>query len=155
MEIVARPSHPLSLKWKKGSIDSTCNWNMIISWHNLLFCVTPDFSPVTGTVGDWKQYFSTKQNRLFEELYNTKMNTSCLAKRIHYENWVHPSVQTVLLLRDFLHTRQTGTGKVKNKADAWTIKGFLHPVVGLCRVYQLTMAATALRCNSRVTKWQV
>ncbi|XP_072256014.1 sulfotransferase 1C2-like isoform X2 [Pyxicephalus adspersus] len=39
-----------------------------------------------GTVGDWKQYFSTKQNRLFDELYNTKMNTSCLAKHIHYDN---------------------------------------------------------------------
>ncbi|XP_018415521.1 PREDICTED: sulfotransferase 6B1-like [Nanorana parkeri] len=39
-----------------------------------------------GTVGEWKQYFSTKQNRLFDELYNTKMNASCLAKNIHYEN---------------------------------------------------------------------
>ncbi|KAM5171481.1 sulfotransferase 6B1-like [Mantella aurantiaca] len=39
-----------------------------------------------GTVGDWKEYFSTKQNRQFDEFYNTKMNTSCLAKHIHYEN---------------------------------------------------------------------
>ncbi|XP_069807462.1 sulfotransferase 6B1-like isoform X2 [Dendropsophus ebraccatus] len=39
-----------------------------------------------GTVGDWKQYFTNKQNRLFDEMYNTKMDSSCLAKNIRYEN---------------------------------------------------------------------
>ncbi|KAM3927122.1 sulfotransferase 6B1-like [Leptodactylus fuscus] len=39
-----------------------------------------------GTVGDWKQYFSNKQNRVFDELYRTKMDASSLAKHIHYEN---------------------------------------------------------------------
>ncbi|KAM4747325.1 sulfotransferase 6B1-like [Rhinophrynus dorsalis] len=39
-----------------------------------------------GTVGDWKFYFTPKQNRLFDELYKTKMESSYLAKRIHYEN---------------------------------------------------------------------
>ncbi|XP_044133900.1 sulfotransferase 6B1-like [Bufo gargarizans] len=39
-----------------------------------------------GTVGDWKHYFSNKQNRLFDEMYNTKMDSSNLAKHIHYDN---------------------------------------------------------------------
>ncbi|XP_053575686.1 sulfotransferase 6B1-like [Bombina bombina] len=38
-----------------------------------------------GTVGDWKFYFTPKQNRLFDELYNSKMNSSYLAKQIQYE----------------------------------------------------------------------
>ncbi|KAM4677961.1 sulfotransferase 1C2-like [Discoglossus pictus] len=38
-----------------------------------------------GTVGDWKFYFTTKQNRVFDELYNTKMDSSHLAKHIQYE----------------------------------------------------------------------
>ncbi|XP_053320419.1 sulfotransferase 1C2-like [Spea bombifrons] len=39
-----------------------------------------------GTVGDWKNYFSNRQNRLFDEMYQTKMDSSTLAKCIHYEN---------------------------------------------------------------------
>ncbi|XP_069618910.1 sulfotransferase 6B1-like [Ranitomeya imitator] len=39
-----------------------------------------------GTVGDWKDYFTNKQNQLFEETYRAKMDASSLAKHIHYEN---------------------------------------------------------------------
>ncbi|XP_063301107.1 sulfotransferase 6B1-like [Pelobates fuscus] len=39
-----------------------------------------------GTVGDWKNYFSNRQNRLFDELYQTKMDSSHLAKHITYDN---------------------------------------------------------------------
>ncbi|NP_001091145.1 uncharacterized protein LOC100036897 [Xenopus laevis] len=38
-----------------------------------------------GTVGDWKQYFTPKQNRLLDELYKAKMDSSSLAKNIVYE----------------------------------------------------------------------
>ncbi|KAE8613017.1 hypothetical protein XENTR_v10007535 [Xenopus tropicalis] len=38
-----------------------------------------------GTVGDWKQYFTPKQNRLLDEEYKAKMDSSCLAKSIVYE----------------------------------------------------------------------
>lgn len=39
-----------------------------------------------GTVGDWKHYFTNKQNRLFDEMYNTKMDSSSLAAHILYES---------------------------------------------------------------------
>ncbi|XP_066446853.1 sulfotransferase 1C2-like isoform X2 [Eleutherodactylus coqui] len=39
-----------------------------------------------GTVGEWKHYFTNKQNRLFDEMYNRKMHSSSLAKNLHYEN---------------------------------------------------------------------
>ncbi|KAM8974853.1 sulfotransferase 6B1-like [Pelodytes ibericus] len=39
-----------------------------------------------GTVGDWNNYFSNKQNRLFDELYRAKMDSSYLAKHIDYGN---------------------------------------------------------------------
>uniref|UniRef100_A0A8C5MS37 Sulfotransferase n=1 Tax=Leptobrachium leishanense TaxID=445787 RepID=A0A8C5MS37_9ANUR len=39
-----------------------------------------------GTVGDWKNYFSNKQDRLFDELYRSRMDSSYLAKHISYDN---------------------------------------------------------------------
>ncbi|XP_075715894.1 sulfotransferase 6B1-like [Rhinoderma darwinii] len=39
-----------------------------------------------GTVGDWKHYFTNKQNRLFDETCETKMDSSSLAKHILYED---------------------------------------------------------------------
>ncbi|XP_063786708.1 sulfotransferase 1C2-like [Pseudophryne corroboree] len=37
-----------------------------------------------GTVGEWKHYFTNKQNRQFDDLYKAKMNCSSLAKHIRY-----------------------------------------------------------------------
>ncbi|CAN2390158.1 Belongs to the sulfotransferase 1 family [Pristimantis euphronides] len=39
-----------------------------------------------GTVGEWKHYFTSKQNRLFDEMYKAKMDSSSLTKHIRYEN---------------------------------------------------------------------
>ncbi|XP_068129137.1 sulfotransferase 6B1-like [Hyperolius riggenbachi] len=39
-----------------------------------------------GAVGDWKSYFTSKQNKLFDELYNTRMEANILAKHIHFED---------------------------------------------------------------------
>ncbi|KYO36720.1 sulfotransferase 6B1 [Alligator mississippiensis] len=38
-----------------------------------------------GTVGDWKNHFTPKQNKLFEEMFSNKMKYSDLAKCITYE----------------------------------------------------------------------
>nr|XP_014339992.1 PREDICTED: sulfotransferase 1C2-like [Latimeria chalumnae] len=38
-----------------------------------------------GTVGDWKNYFTSKQNRQFDEIFKEKMSSSDLAKCIVYE----------------------------------------------------------------------
>uniref|UniRef100_A0A4W3JJN7 Sulfotransferase n=1 Tax=Callorhinchus milii TaxID=7868 RepID=A0A4W3JJN7_CALMI len=39
-----------------------------------------------GTVGDWKNHFSTRQNKLFDERFGERMNSSELAKSIEYES---------------------------------------------------------------------
>ncbi|KAM9313000.1 sulfotransferase 6B1-like [Gastrophryne carolinensis] len=39
-----------------------------------------------GAVGDWKSYFTNKQNKQFDDLYHSKMIASSLAKHILYEN---------------------------------------------------------------------
>ncbi|KAG8438544.1 hypothetical protein GDO86_004926 [Hymenochirus boettgeri] len=39
-----------------------------------------------GTVGEWKNYFSPKQNRQFDDLCKTMLESSYLAKNILYEN---------------------------------------------------------------------
>lgn len=41
--------------------------------------------PPLGTVGDWKNHFTPKQNKLFEEMFSNKMKYSDLAKCITYE----------------------------------------------------------------------
>ncbi|XP_066489900.1 sulfotransferase 6B1-like [Tiliqua scincoides] len=38
-----------------------------------------------GAVGDWKNYFTPKQNRMFEETFNKKMKFSEVAKHLVYE----------------------------------------------------------------------
>lgn len=38
-----------------------------------------------GTVGDWKNHFTPKQNRLFEETFKKKMTFSEVAKHLIYE----------------------------------------------------------------------
>ncbi|XP_069484550.1 sulfotransferase 6B1-like [Ambystoma mexicanum] len=38
-----------------------------------------------GAVGDWKNHFTAKQNRLFDDVYESKMESSALARRIKYE----------------------------------------------------------------------
>ncbi|XP_048355495.1 sulfotransferase 6B1-like [Sphaerodactylus townsendi] len=38
-----------------------------------------------GAVGDWKNHFTPKQNRMFEEMFAEKMKTSKVAKHIVYE----------------------------------------------------------------------
>uniref|UniRef100_UPI00398EC1C7 sulfotransferase 6B1-like n=1 Tax=Pristiophorus japonicus TaxID=55135 RepID=UPI00398EC1C7 len=39
-----------------------------------------------GTVGDWKNYFTSEQNKHFEEQFRSRMNSSELAKSIIYES---------------------------------------------------------------------
>ncbi|XP_067861422.1 sulfotransferase 6B1-like [Heptranchias perlo] len=39
-----------------------------------------------GTVGDWKNHFTSEQNKLFEEQFGRRMNSSELAKSIEYES---------------------------------------------------------------------
>ncbi|XP_053112700.1 sulfotransferase 1C2-like [Hemicordylus capensis] len=38
-----------------------------------------------GTVGDWKNYFTPRQSRMFEETFNKKMKCSEVAKHLVYE----------------------------------------------------------------------
>ncbi|XP_015277318.1 PREDICTED: sulfotransferase 1C2-like, partial [Gekko japonicus] len=38
-----------------------------------------------GAVGDWKNHFTPKQNRMFEETFAEKMKSSKVAKHIVYE----------------------------------------------------------------------
>ncbi|MGH0149425.1 UNVERIFIED_CONTAM: hypothetical protein FKN15_033413, partial [Acipenser sinensis] len=39
-----------------------------------------------GTVGDWKNHFTSKQNARFDELFKEKINSSELARRVEYES---------------------------------------------------------------------
>ncbi|KAK1167085.1 sulfotransferase 6B1-like [Acipenser oxyrinchus oxyrinchus] len=39
-----------------------------------------------GTVGDWKNHFTSKQNAKFDELFKEKINSSELARRVKYES---------------------------------------------------------------------